>query len=64
MNIVFIHIGKNLPDYFITDLTPSHVLFFKLPMGLLTIALTVYPLFVWLLIRWIRRGHTQTGLTA
>ena len=62
--ILTVILGKSLPDYFITDLTTSHVLFFKLPMGLLTIALTVYPLFVWLLVRWIRRGHTQTGLTA
>ena len=57
-------LGRTLPGYFVTDLTPYNLLVFKLPMGLLTLALTVYPLFVWLLAHWIRRSRTQSGLMA
>lgn len=61
--VVMLLLGKLLPDYFITTLTTRHVLFYKLPLGLLTIGLTLYPLLIWLLARWIRRGGTQRGLT-
>jgi hypothetical protein len=33
-------------------------------MGLLTIGLTLYPLLVWLVARWIQRNQTQSGLMA
>ena len=57
--------GKLLPAYFITDLTTRSLILVKLPVGLLTIGLTLYPLFVWLTARWIRQGGTQQpGLTA
>lgn len=58
-------LAKMLPAYFITNLTLRSVLLQKLPLGLITIGLTVYPLFVWLTTRWIRRSGTQQpGLTA
>jgi hypothetical protein len=62
--ILTIILGKGLPAYFVTNLTTGQVLFYKLPVGLLTMALTIYPLFVWLVARWVRRSHTQPGLTA
>lgn len=62
--VLTVLLAKALPAYFVADLTPYTLLFFKLPLGLLTIALTVYPLFVWLLARWIRQSRTQSGLTA
>ncbi|MDX1520311.1 MAG: hypothetical protein R3264_01630, partial [Anaerolineae bacterium] len=63
--ILSVILGKSLPAYFIATITAYNVLFYKLPMGLLTIALTLYPLFVWLIARRIRqRSHTQPGLTA
>ena len=61
---LMIMIGKALPAYFITTLTMRSILLDKLPMGLLTIGLTCYPLLVWLLARWLRRNQTRTGLTA
>lgn len=57
-------VGKMFPAYFITYLTTRSLLLYKLPMGLLTIGLTLYPLFVWLIARWIQRNQTQSGLTA
>lgn len=55
-------IAKFFPAYFITTLTTRTVIFFKLPAGLLTIGLTLYPLFVWLLMRWIRNSKAHPGL--
>jgi hypothetical protein len=62
--ILMIVLGKSLPAYFITSLTTRGVLLYKLPMGLLTIGLTLYPLLVWLIARWLQRDQTQSGLTA
>jgi hypothetical protein len=62
--VLMILLGKTLPAYFITTLTTRAILLYKLPMGLLTIGLTVYPLFVWLIARWLQRNQTQTGLMA
>jgi hypothetical protein len=57
-------LAKLLPAYFITTLTMSRVLFYKLPIGLMAIGLTVYPLLVWLAARWVRSGDTGPRLTA
>ncbi len=62
--LFMITVAKFLPAYFITTLTTRSVLFFKLPIGLLTIGLTLYPFFVWLLTRWIRRSSAHPGLPA
>jgi hypothetical protein len=63
--ILMIILAKMFPAYFITTLTMRSVLLFKVPAGLLTIGLTLYPLFVWLTARWIRQGGTQQpGLMA
>lgn len=62
--LLMIIIAKIFPAYFITTLTMRSVLFFKLPMGLLTIGLTLYPLFVWLFARWVRRSRAHPGLPA
>jgi hypothetical protein len=62
--ILMIMVAIALPHYFVTTLTPQNVLFYKLPIGLLTIGLTLYPLCVWLIARWVQRSHTQSGLTA
>ena len=55
-------VAKLFPAYFITTLTTRTILLYKLPVGLLTIGLTLYPLFVWLLARWIRRSGAYPGL--
>jgi hypothetical protein len=58
-------LAKMLPAYFITNLTMHGLLLQKLPLGLITIGLTLYPLFVWLTARWIRHSGTpQPGLPA
>lgn len=58
-------LAKTLPTYFITTLTARAVILHKLPLGLLTIGLTLYPLLVWLTARWLRqRGIQQPGLPA
>jgi hypothetical protein len=57
-------VAKSLPGYFVTTLTTQSVLLVKLPIGLLTIALTLYPLLVWRTARWIRHSGAQPGLTA
>jgi hypothetical protein len=62
--LLMIIVGKTFPAYFITTLTTRSFLLYKLPMGLLTIGLTLYPLFVWLVARWLQRNQTQSGLTA
>ncbi len=62
--LVMIVLAKILPAYFITTLTTQSILFYKLPTGLLTITLTLYPLFVWLLARWVRHSKTHPGLPA
>jgi hypothetical protein len=60
--VLMIILAKILPAYFITTLTSREVILFKLPVGLLTIGLSVYPLFIWLLARWLRRGDPQSRL--
>ncbi|MBN1992627.1 MAG: hypothetical protein JW953_07955 [Anaerolineae bacterium] len=62
--MLMILVGKSLPAYFITTLTTKIVLLHKLPLGLLTIGLTLYPLLVWLVARWLQRNQTQSGLPA
>jgi len=62
--IFMMTLASTLPTYFVTTITPQSILFFKLPIGLLTIGLTVYPLCVWLVARWVRRTRTQSGLMA
>jgi hypothetical protein len=62
--VLTVVLGNSLPAYFVSDLSTTGLVFYKLPMGLLTIALTVYPLFVWLIARYIRQSRTQSGLTA
>jgi hypothetical protein len=57
-------LAKILPAYFITTLTTRSFLFSKLPIGLLTMGATLYPFFVWLVVRRIRRQGTQSGLSA
>jgi hypothetical protein len=61
---LMIIVAKTLPDYFITTLTTRSLLLQKLPFGLATIGLSLYPLFVWLAARWIGRSKTRTGLPA
>ena len=60
--VLMIIVAKIFPAYFITTLTTRTILLYKLPVGLLTIGLTLYPLFVWLLVRWIRRSGAHPGL--
>lgn len=62
--VLMVIVAKTLPAYFITTLTTRGVLFHKLPLGLATVGLTLYPLFVWLTARWIRRSKTRPGLPA
>lgn len=57
-------LAKAFPAYFVTTVTARSVLIYKLPLGLLTVGLTLYPLIVWLAARWIRRSKTRTGLPA
>lgn len=60
--ILMIILAKSMPAYFITTLTARSILFVKLPLGLVTIGLTLYPLLVWVTARWLRRSRTQPGL--
>jgi len=60
--VSMIVVAKILPAYFITTLTTRTVVLYKLPIGMLTIGLTLYPLFVWLLVRWIRSSKAHPGL--
>lgn len=62
--VMAVVMAKLFPAYFITTLTTHQVLFFKLPIALLTVGLTLYPLFVWLIARWIRQGNPQSRLPA
>jgi hypothetical protein len=57
-------VAKVFPAYFVTTLTARSVLFVKLPVGLLTMGITLYPFFVWFVARRIRRSGTQSGLPA
>jgi hypothetical protein len=57
-------VAKSWPAYFITTLTLRSILFHKLPLGLATVGLTLYPLLVWLTVRWLRRSKTRPGLPA
>lgn len=61
---LMIMVAKTFPAYFITTLTPRAVLLHKLPLGLATVGLTLYPFFVWLTARWIQRSKTRPGLPA
>ncbi len=61
---LMIVLAKSFPAYFITTLTTGGLLHQKLPLGLATIGLTLYPLGVWLTVRWIRRSKTWPGLPA
>jgi hypothetical protein len=60
--VLMMVLAKFLPAYFITTLTTREVLFFKLPIGLLTIGLTLYPFFVWLIARWFRHSNPRSRL--
>jgi hypothetical protein len=60
--ILMIILAKTFPAYFVTTITTQNFLMYKLPLGLVTIGLTVYPLLVWLAARWIRRSKTRPGL--
>lgn len=63
--VLMMLLAKTLPAYFMTTLTLRSVILYKLPMGLLTIGLTLYPLLVWLTARWIQHSHTRRpGLPA
>lgn len=62
--VLMVVLAKIFPDYFITTLTTRTVLFVKLPIGLATLGLTVYPLFVWLVARRLRRHDAKPGLPA
>ena len=62
--VLTVVMGKMFPSYFITFLSTQNLLLYKLPMGMLTIGLTLYPLLVWLVARWIQRNQTQSGLMA
>lgn len=62
--VVMIILAKALPAYFITSLTTRAVLFFKLPIALATIGLTLYPLFIWLVAHWLRHRAARPGLPA
>ena len=54
--VLMLLVGKLMPGYFITALTTHEIMFVKLPVGLLTVGLTLYPLFVWLIARWLRQS--------
>lgn len=56
-------VAKMLPVYFSTTLTTQDILFHKLPIVLVTLLLTVYPLFVWLAVRKIRQPNRHRGLS-
>lgn len=62
--VCMIVLAKMFPAYFITTLTTRSILFFKLPVGMLAIGLTLYPLFVSLVAHWIRRNRENPGLPA
>jgi hypothetical protein len=61
---LMIILAKGFPAYFITTLTARALLLHKLPLGLATIGLTLYPLLVWLTVRWFRHSKTRPGLPA
>jgi hypothetical protein len=61
---LMIILAKGFPAYFITTLTTRALLLHKLPLGLATIGLTLYPLLVWLTVRWFRHSKTRPGLPA
>jgi hypothetical protein len=62
--VLMVMVAKTFPAYFITTLTTRSLLLHKLPLGLATVGLTLYPLFVWLTARWIQRSKTRPGLPA
>jgi hypothetical protein len=62
--VFMVLVAKLFPAYFITFLTTRTILFVKLPKAMLTIGLTLYPLFVWLLVRWLRQRNARPGLPA
>jgi hypothetical protein len=62
--VLMVVLAKTFPHYFVTTLTTRMVIFVKLPIGLATLGLTVYPVFVWLVARRFRRRDAQPGLPA
>ena len=60
--VLMMILAKLFPAYFITTLTTREILLFKLPIGLLTIGLTLYPLFVWLIARWFKHSNPRSRL--
>jgi hypothetical protein len=57
-------VAKLMPAYFVTNITTRYFLINKLPLGIVIIGLTLYPLLVWLAARWVRRSKTRPGLPA
>jgi hypothetical protein len=62
--ILMVLLAKGLPAYFISTITTRQILFSKLPVGLVTVGLTLYPLLVWLIARWVRQRGPQSRLPA
>ena len=62
--VLMLLLAKGLPTYFITTITTRQILFSKLPVGLITVGLTLYPLLVWLVARWVRQRGPQSRLPA
>lgn len=62
--VLMASLAKILPGYFITTLTTRTILFVKLPIGLAIFGLTVYPFFIWLVARWLKRRPAKPGLPA
>lgn len=60
--MLMIILAKVFPAYLVTTVTTRNLVLHKLPLGLVTIGLTIYPLLVWLATRWMRRGKTRPGL--
>jgi hypothetical protein len=62
--VLAVVLAKFFPAYFIATLTTREILFFKLPVALVTIGLTLYPFLVWLIAYWIRQSNPQSRLPA
>lgn len=60
--MLMIILAKTFPAYLVTNITTRNLVLYKLPLGLVTIGLTIYPLLVWLATRRMRRGKTRPGL--
>jgi hypothetical protein len=57
-------VAELLPTYFVSALTLRSVVLVKLPIAILSLGLTIYPLFVWLIARIVRQRNIQPGLPA